>query len=353
MMGDPPQEISREEVRASSAVPFDRIPFDHDHCFLCGSVLTPQSATREHVFPVWLQRRYDLWDEQLTLLNGTAIPYRQLTVPCCTTCNGGPLSRLEDEIRVALEGGIASMQRVPQLHVFQWMAKVMFGILFKEISLALDRRDPNAARILPPKHLGDFATLHDILQSVRVPARFEGGPIYSILIAPIHDLDGWRPFDFADSIDDQVVAFRLGTVGIVASLADAGLAADHWSHVLAAFGANPLHPIQFDEMIAHVVATKQRMTRAIRIIMSANINDGSNLTFVRLPLLGFSAAPLLAPFDAEVFRPILRHFLYRWGDATERVWAWPDGVGTTIFEREGHVGRCDRDFNLIDVVPYG
>jgi hypothetical protein len=351
MTEEPPHPITRDEVRAAP-VPFDRLPFDHDHCFLCGAAIQPESRTREHVFPAWLQHRYDLWDQELTLLNGTSIPYRQLTIPCCAQCNGGPLSRLEDEVRMAVESGYEGVARLPHLRIFQWAAKVMFGILFKEISLAMDRRDPGAASILPPTHLDSFSTLHDLLQSVRVEARFEGGPIYTVLVAPLHDLGGWRPFDFADSIDDQVVAFRLGTVGIIASLSDGGVAGEHWSRVLGAFGAHPLHPIQFDEMVAHVVATRQRMTRAVRIVMSANITDGSNLTFVRPPLMGFSLKPLLVPFDSEVFRPILRHFLHRWGKTTEPVWSRPGEVGTTIFEREGHVGRCDKDFNLIDVASY-
>ena len=60
-------------------IPLDRIPFDHHHCFLCGK---DSADSLEHVFPAWLQRRFQLWDQQLNLLNGTPIPYRNLTVPC-------------------------------------------------------------------------------------------------------------------------------------------------------------------------------------------------------------------------------------------------------------------------------
>jgi hypothetical protein len=252
--GDP-RAVSREEVR-SSQVPFDRIPFDHKHCFLCGDAIVEAEATREHVFPQWLQHRYNLWDQQLTLLNGTWIPYRQLTVPCCQPCNGGVLSQLEDEIQRAVEGGYHEVSQLPDLRLFQWGAKTLFGILFKETALATDRRNPESPSIVPPSYLDNFSVLHDLLQSVRVPARFEGGPIYSVLAAPVHDLGSSHSFDFADSVHDQVVAVRAGGVGIIVSFVDAAPSQHHWSRVLQAFDGHPLHPIQFDEMVAHVVATK-------------------------------------------------------------------------------------------------
>jgi hypothetical protein len=67
-------------------------------CFYCGKLLRG-SRTREHVFPLWLQKRFALADQHLTLLNGTQIPYRHLTVPCCPTCNNVHLSKLEKRSR--------------------------------------------------------------------------------------------------------------------------------------------------------------------------------------------------------------------------------------------------------------
>lgn len=85
--------------------PFDAMTFDNDHCFLCGSPLS-QDGTAEHVFPKWLLEKYDLWDRKLTLLNGTTIAYRQLTVPCCQKCNNKYLSSLEMDMRDAVNAGL-------------------------------------------------------------------------------------------------------------------------------------------------------------------------------------------------------------------------------------------------------
>jgi hypothetical protein len=59
-----------------------------------------------------LQERFGLANQHLTLLNGTLIPYRQLTVPCCQTCNNVHLSKLEKRVQTLLfDSSIAAARR--------------------------------------------------------------------------------------------------------------------------------------------------------------------------------------------------------------------------------------------------
>ncbi len=74
-----------------------------DCCFLCGALMDG-SKSAEHVFPKWLQNRYDLWNQKIELLNGSLMPYRQLTIPCCEKCNNEHLSSLENGLFVKLCG---------------------------------------------------------------------------------------------------------------------------------------------------------------------------------------------------------------------------------------------------------
>ena len=60
---------------------FKEETFDYDSCFLCGKEC--ETKTAEHIFPKWLQHKYDLWNKKLIVTNDTKIPYRNLTVPCC------------------------------------------------------------------------------------------------------------------------------------------------------------------------------------------------------------------------------------------------------------------------------
>jgi hypothetical protein len=341
--------VSRDSVREDD-YPFDRIPFDHDHCFLCGRVVDTDGRTREHVFPRWLLHKFNLWNEQLTLLNGSGIPYRQLTVPCCLECNTGPLSRLEDEVQSAVEIGYGAADHLPEIRLFQWAAKIMFGVLFKEISLEHDRRARTGNTILDPKSLDDFTMLHDLLQSVRVTTKFEGGPFFSVHVVPLHVLEGME-FDFADSIADEVVAMRLGEVGLIVSLMDAGMSKPFTRPILAALHGRPLHPIQFDELMAHVVSVKQRMTRIPKFILISG-KGGESSTIVRMPLGGMSLKPLLYDFEVDHFRPILGHYLARWGEDVASVWNREVGVGTTLFAEPGRIALCDTNFDLLESIEY-
>src|SRR5262249_35334617 len=70
-------------------------PYEKETCFLCACALNNANRSDEHVIPRWLQREFNLWDQRLTLLNDTDIPYRQLTIPCCTRCNNETFAPLE------------------------------------------------------------------------------------------------------------------------------------------------------------------------------------------------------------------------------------------------------------------
>jgi hypothetical protein len=168
---------------------------------------------------------------------------------------------------------------------------------------------------------------------------------------PLHVLEG-AEFDFSDSIDDQVVALRLGGVGLIVSLMDAGMAKPFMRPILEALQDRPLHPIQFDELMAHVVCLKQRMTRSPKFILVSQKASGQPPMIIRMPLGGMSLKPLLDDFDPEHFRPILRHYLARWGEAVASVWSRKVGVGTTLFPEPGHVAICDINFDLLASIPY-
>jgi len=81
-----------------------------DQCFLCGQDIAEADLSREHVFPKWLQRKFDLWNCTLDLLNGSSIPYRNLTIPACAACNNVSFSGIEDKIASTLPDGASAVR---------------------------------------------------------------------------------------------------------------------------------------------------------------------------------------------------------------------------------------------------
>lgn len=92
----------------------DEHPLDDHTCFLCGVSLSADNRTDEDVFPQWLLHKFDLWNKRLTLLNGTTIPYRQIRIPCCGSCNNNHLSKLENRIKQKLFS--QDFQMAPQVN---------------------------------------------------------------------------------------------------------------------------------------------------------------------------------------------------------------------------------------------
>ena len=119
-------QLERPELRLSN-----------DECFLCQTALVDDRSD-EHVFPKWLQQRYSLSDKWIVLLNGTRIPYRSLTIPCCVGCNTGTLSRLESVIGEAVAGGFQAFVKLPKETIYMWLGKLFFGLVAKEHGLPVD-----------------------------------------------------------------------------------------------------------------------------------------------------------------------------------------------------------------------
>lgn len=77
----------------------------YDKCVMCREEMTRDELSKEHVFPRWLQKKYNLETQRMTLPNGSKMKYNQIIVPCCKTCNGGIMSEWEKKIQSAVDAG--------------------------------------------------------------------------------------------------------------------------------------------------------------------------------------------------------------------------------------------------------
>jgi len=84
-------------------------------------------------------------------------------------CNNHHLARLELEMQNAAEAGYDAVRGLDRLGLYQWMSTVFYGLLFKELSLAIDRSRPDAGSIIHPDILEMFRTLHGFLHQYACP----------------------------------------------------------------------------------------------------------------------------------------------------------------------------------------
>ena len=288
---------------------FEKHDFSVNTCFLCGLRLAASTRSDEHVVPQWLLHRFELHNKRLTLLNGTQIPYRQLTIPCCKTCNNKHLSLVESKIRSVVEGG-APLDSLDQKSIFIWMGKIFYGVLYREVLLPMDRSGRVPGSIFPAEQMQSFRTLHTFLQTARLNIDFQC--MHASFPASIFAFKMQEPktikakFDFRDSIHAPAVYIRLGSVGFIAAF-DTGAAAYETFHVYRKYKRYRLHPVQFEELGAAVFYKATLFNRVPKLMVAGNRRLGYEITI--LPLQGMSTRPVFLPWDTGQFARVLSEFV--------------------------------------------
>jgi hypothetical protein len=229
------------------------VRFGPSTCFLCSVPLRNKNRSDEHVFPKWLQNRFNLWNQRLDLINLTSIPYRQLTIPCCKTCNNVHLSKIEDIMRAPVESGPGAVAKLPSSTVYMWLSKIFYGILYRESLLRADRRSDRRP-IVPKEALRELRLHHDFMQGIRRSLEFPFGIPGSIFIFGTTQPDRIEAqFDFLDNHHNLSIALRMGSVGIICCLQDGGLTRGFHDHLKRpSYRKDRLHPMQFREATAEV-----------------------------------------------------------------------------------------------------
>jgi hypothetical protein len=291
-------------------------------CFLCGTNARP--ITQEHVFPKWLQHRFDLWNQTIGLLNETQIQYRSLRIPCCSTCNQEDLSRLETTVSSAVASGYEACAALAERLLYLWAGKLYFGVLRKEIALAHDRARPGDGTIIALDVLRSFSELHLFLQGIRGEHEFPSDVPYSVLVCHLHDVGQPRNYCFRDSLHHMVVAIRMGEVGVIVALEDAGLVRDSYGRYVGAVAGRKLHPIQFDELSAKVFYQLSLFDGRVTYI-TAKSQAGERPASTHVHGRG-----LVRPWSQEEFSQVLRPFVEHWLRAKEdSLWFVPPNLVPT------------------------
>ena len=267
-----------------------------DRCFMCGVALTSDNQTDEHVFPRWLQERFDLWNQKLTLMNGTIIPYRLLTIPCCATCNNDHLAPIEKRVKDAASTGVSGIEDLDPIDLFVWLAKIYYGLLFRDLSLFGDRKNPEAGTLVTPEHLQEFRMHHMLLQVARGAVHWPLGqyPASVFVFEARVPTKVRAQFDYQDSLFFPFLSIRMADVVIVASLQDWG--ALRHSVEIPMFNAAsqiPLHPKQFRQVRTMGMYMASLMNRTPQHTL---VRGTSAVEVVTLPLGGLSRKSLFNDF---------------------------------------------------------
>ena len=241
---------------SQSDMPFCRLlkdfPISRNHCFLCGTELDDNNRSEEHVYPKWLQNKFDLWTQRLGLLNNSSILYKDLKVPCCRKCNSKKNSELENPMKYAVSGGFDTLSTIDRDIIFLWLSKLAYGILYKELSLRVDRTNPEKGYIVDESSFRERETEFLLLQTILSNGQFAGEKPYSMLLFRIDEDERFGNYWAFDNPITHTFYMRMNDIGIISNLLDNSFNEHVFLDVpeTKALLHESLHPMQFAELCA-------------------------------------------------------------------------------------------------------
>lgn len=181
-------------------------------CVMCRNKLNKDTRTQEHIYPKWLQERYNLYNEFITLPNGSNTPYRQLTVPCCKECNGGIMSEWEKQIQQASAEGYDSFIKLNEEVIVWWLMKLYYSKLIKELTYRENIKDPNSPMMLTDEQMKEYNTIYYYMSELIKGIKFNTPKPYELYI---YRTFSDKHFDYIDDILRHVVYVQLSDILIV------------------------------------------------------------------------------------------------------------------------------------------
>lgn len=288
--------------------PFDKLNFSKQHCFLSGEAL--QSPEEEiAVFPVWLMKEYKLEDQPFKLLDESMSTYEEMKLPCANVTYKLGIEPLEEEIKSAFLEGYEAVIKMPQTRLFQWIGKMIYGILFNEIRIGIrQQKAKNEEFVFSQSLIHKFSNLHIMLQSMISPVVFEGNLPWTISIFKINSPQDL--FNYRDEINTLTFSLGMKDFGIVACLQDNGTNGLYHKDVLNKINTHALHPIQFEEVCAKFFYSNYLFNR----LPEYTIMPTDEAIYIEaMPLRGMSNKPLFDIWQNKVYGQVLENFWKPWG----------------------------------------
>ncbi|MGK0426832.1 MAG: hypothetical protein ACJAUR_000934 [Ulvibacter sp.] len=294
--------------------PFKKMDFSPQKCFLTGQDIDSEEE-QIFVFPEWIMDRYSLHDKSLKMLEGSILRYKDMKIPCHSSVIKGAIDPLEREIEKAFTKGYGAVIKVPQERLFQWMAKIMLGVLYIDIDIEKRKFDLEGKKFtLPPFLQERLQKLHLILQSLVVPMEFKGTKLWSIKVFKIKiskDI-----FNYKDDSTNLNFSLGIHDFGIVACLQDNGAVAIHEQEIIEKFSNKTLHPVQFEEICARFIYTNY----LLNIYAEYTIKSTEGKVIVEsAPLCGTNNKSLFDRWDDDLFADVLSLYWKPWGITKDEI----------------------------------
>ena len=309
--------------------PFEDFRFDNKTCFLSGQPLGGDGQDIP-VFPDWLMCKFDIGDRPFKLLDESVRSYKQLRLPCAATV-AERISQLDAQVEQVFERGYEAVASLDNVTLFQWIARVVYGVVFNEIQAGVRQQvlsgEPmNFSQVLVHK----FKNLHFMLQSLISPVQFDGLP-FTIVVARVDNPP--QVFNYRDEINTLVYSLRMNDFGLIACLQDNGANGMYHSAVVEPLAGCRLHPIQFEELCARFFYSAYLFNRLPEYSV---LPTPGQIYIEPMPLMDMSMKPIFDRWQVKTFGQVLENFWKPWGYTLFEIIKDPENPMSFLFDDEGN-----------------
>ncbi|HWK57704.1 MAG TPA: hypothetical protein VNQ80_10210 [Parapedobacter sp.] len=308
--------------------PFEDFRFDNNTCFLSGEPLR-SAEERIQVFPDWLMCKFDIADKPFKLLDESLRTYKQLRLPC-TAAVAERISELDNHIERAFEQGYEAVKEMDSVTLFQWVARMVYGVVFNEIQAgirqqALSGEAMNFSQVLVHK----FKNLHLMLQSLIVPIQFDGIS-FTLVTARVDNPVG--TFSYRDEINTLVYSLRMNDFGLIVCLQDNGANGAYHKAFMEPSSGRRLHPIQFEELCARFFYSAYLFNR----LPTYTVMPTAERVYIEpMPLMDMSMKPVFDHWQVKTYGQVLENFWKPWGYTLFEIIKDPEHPMSFLLDSEG------------------
>lgn len=298
--------------------PFEPLNFADNVCFLTGKQLPAGEGNTIPVFPSWLLIRYQLEDTSMAMLGGNRMKYSEMYLPASEEVSAA-VAKMDNRVQQAFEEGYEAARELPELVLFQWMARIMYGVLYQDFTYAISRHEARGRTFQVSKLMQQkLKNLLFMLQSLIRPVEFDGFCPWTMKCYQVElskDI-----LNYKDETHNLNFCLGMNGFAIIACLQDNGDVAEYNGEILEKIGEAPLHPAQLEELYGRFLYSSYllRETEGYRIS-----EKGDTLVF-RLPENTQKNLPLFAEWKDETFAQVLANLWQPWGIPLEKIYHFPN-----------------------------
>lgn len=249
----------------------------------------------------------------------------------CSAEVAAVIAEVERKVEDAVNIGYRALKELDQLTLFQWVGKILYGVVFNEIQVGirqafLSGEQLNFSQALVHK----FKNLHFMLQSLITEMEFEHKNPFTILVFPVDSTP--ETFMYRDEINTLIFSIRMKDFAIIATMQDNGVHEIYHDEVLAKIKGKVLHPVQFEEICARFFYSAYLFNR----LPEYTYMEVPEKVFVEpMPLNDWTLKPIFDQWTAKTYGQVLESFWKPWGYTLFEIIKDPESPMSFITDDQG------------------